>query len=271
MTTTALQLPASFSDVFGMGAPVEVYPVTRKSKWGSAIAALVFLGGAGVAFLFGIWYTYDVYQQNGPAMIVNALIGPLVFAVIFFIIGLVGLWSLYVNWRKSVVIYQNGFAYSDHKGVKAWRWDEFQSIRAAVTKHYTNGIYTGTTHVYTLDKQDGERIVINDSISKVEEVAGKIREAIFPQMYQRYSAAYNSGQPVAFGPVILSRADGIQSGKKSYPWAEVSAVKIERGYIQVAKKGGGWFSGTSIPAASVPNVEIMLSIIDQIIGLGVKK
>lgn len=267
---TLLDVPPTFSSVIGLGAAQAMYPIRKGTKWLNLVGALVFLGGSAVAFLGGLVYTYSRWQDYGPAVIVGSITAPLIIAAVLFLLGLITAWSAYANWRKAVVIYQHGLAYSDRKGVQTWRWDEVASFYAAVTRHYTNGVYTGATHVYTIHKKNNTRLVLNDAITSVEEVAKNIREAIYPLLYQRYAQAYNSGQPITFGPVTLSKAGGIQIGKKAYPWEQVAKVTIQQGFVQVAKKGGGWFSGASVMASTIPNVDIMLSMIDQLVGISTK-
>jgi hypothetical protein len=261
------ELPEQFQNLMGMGSVQAVFPVRKMSKWGSLIVGVLSLLATGLIFLMGIWYVYDRTSQYGPAVLLDSLIAPLVIAVIAFLIAFFSLWSAISNWKKAVVVYQNGFAYSDRKGVQDWRWEDVESLTAAITRHYTNGIYTGTTHVYTLRKRDSTRLVLNDTISKVESAADSIRQGAFAVLYPRYAQAYNTGQTVVFGPVALSKANGIQIGKKTYPWSEVAKVSINKGFVQVAKKGGGWFSGASAAASQIPNLEVMLHIINQIIGV----
>jgi hypothetical protein len=164
------------------------------------------------------------------------------------------------------MIYDRGFAYRDRKGIQTWQWIDVTSITAAVTRHYHNGIYTGTTHIYTLLNYRNEKIVLNDSFKKVEELAGIIENNIYPLLYERADQAYQSGKTLTFGPVAINQG-GILIGKKTYPWTDVKQVAIQNGYVKVSKKDGGWFSGASAAAAAIPNLKIMLSIVNQVVGV----
>jgi len=264
---TVSQIPEVFSEVFGLGSPLAYYPAKKRSRWGILVVVFILFAGTGVALLWGAYNAYNRYLKFGPAIVVPSLVGPWILAGILFLIALVLSWSVFNNWKKAAVVYQNGLAYRDRKGIRSWRWDEINSLTSAVTKHYTNGIYTGTTHIYTLIKNDDEKVVINDAIGDVEELAANISKHIFPLLYEEYAQAYNQGEVCLFGPVKLSKVEGIQIGKKAYPWNEVERVAIQKGVLSVKKKGGGWFSGASATAASIPNLQVMLSIIDQVVGL----
>jgi len=262
-----MQIPDAFSDVFGLGTPIAVYTAKKGSRWGIFILMLLLFAGSGVALLWGAYNAYTRYLKFGPAIVMSSLTFQWIVAGVLFLIALGLAWSVYNNWKIAAVIYQNGLAYRDRKGMRAWRWDEFGSLTSAVTKHYTNGIYTGTTHVYTVIKRDGETFKLNDTIKDVENLAGEIRTNIFPLLYDVYAQAYNQGQTCTFGPVKLSKDGGIQIGKKVYPWDEIEQVGIQKGILSVKKKGGRWFSGANAAAASIPNLEVMLSIVDQVKGL----
>lgn len=268
---TALEIPSFFSKISGMGVPEKIYPVRKFSRYGSVILAVIGLGGAAAVFTYSLIYALDQIQKNGPAVLETILFAPLFFFIMLTLVGLISLSIAISNWKKAAVLYKNGFAYSDRKGLKSFYWDEIKSIRSEVVKRYTNGIYTGTTHRYLIENYHGVRISLDDSLMRVEELASRIRRHTFPILYQRYSQAYNSGEPVIFGPVTISRSGGISHGKKSYPWDQIAAVTVERGSVQIAKKGGGWFSGTTLLAASIPNLEVMLAIIDRVIGVKMKR
>jgi hypothetical protein len=265
MTTS--QIPDAFSEVFGLGTPMAVYSAKKSRRWGALIVMLLLFVGSVISLLWGAYNAYTRYLKFGPAIVVPSLAGPWILAGVLFLTGMIISWSTINNWKKAAVVYQNGLAYRDRKGLRAWRWEEFGSLTSAVTKHYTNGIYTGTTHIYTLIKRDGEKFALNDSIANVEDLAADIRKNIFPLLYDFYAQAYNEGGTCTFGPVKLSKSGGIQVGKKVYPWDDVEKVAIQKGTLSVKKKGGRWFSGASATAASIPNLEVMLSIVDQVKGL----
>jgi hypothetical protein len=261
------EFPEAFaSGVVGMGAPRAYFPIKGFNRVGNLVFFFILVGGAALVFLYGVYEAFAASQNYGLAVIDDKLTGPLIIAAIMFGLGLLAGWGAYTNWNKGVAVYERGFAYRDRKGIQPWGWQEMVSLTAAITRHYTNGIYTGTTHVYTLYNRQNQRLILNDAIKKVEGLAKMIQDAIYPLLYDRSSQQYNSGQPVVFGPVAVSKG-GIQIGKKTYPWAEVKEVSIHQGILKVSKKDGGWFSGASAAASAIPNLGVLLSIIHQVVGL----
>ena len=242
------------------------FPVKKWNRWGNLVFCLVLLAGALLVLLFGIYITYLAYEQHGPAMIDDKLPVPLVIAFFLVALGLLAGWSAYANWNKGALVYERGFAYNDRKGLQIWHWEDVVSMRSAITRHYTNGIYTGTTHIYTLFNRQNQRLVLSDSLGKVEELAKMIDESIFPLLYKLAADQYNAGQTIVFGPVAISKT-GITIGRKTYPWSDVKEVSIHRGVLKVSRKEGGWFSGASAAASSIPNLGVLLTIIHQVVGL----
>jgi hypothetical protein len=260
------QIPEAYNTVLGLGMPKAYFRIKNLNRVGSLVAFFVFLGGSALVFLYGIYDAYLAFQAHGPALLDDKLTIPVIVAIILFGLGLLGGWSAYANWNKGVAVYERGFVYRDRKGFRTWRWDEVASITSAVTRHYTNGIYTGTTHVYTLLKRSGERLVLNDVFVKVDQLAAAVEQNVFPLLYEQLAGGYNAGQVLTFGPVAVGKS-GIVIGKKTYPWTEVQQVSIHQGVLRVSKKGGGWFSGASAMASTIPNLRVLLSILDQVVGI----
>lgn len=56
---------------------------------------------------------------------------------------------------KRLHYFEHGMVVADHTGpVGVFRWDSM-AVLQEITQRYANGIYVGTTYVYTLYKQDG--------------------------------------------------------------------------------------------------------------------
>ena len=261
------QFPEAFASlVVGLGAARRYFPVKISRRIGSLVIALILVAGSVLVFFYGLYVSYLDYQNHGLVVTEARLTGPVIIAFVLLLLAIAAGWWAYANWNKGAAIYERGLAIRCRKGLQLWSWEEIVSMTAAVTRHYTNGIYTGTTHVYTLMDLKEQRFVLSDIFFKVEELAKAIQDAIYPFLYERAAQRYNAGQMLTFGPAVISK-EGFQIGKKTYPWSEVQQVSIRQGILKVSKIGGGWFSGASVPASVIPNLNVLLNLIYQVVGL----
>jgi hypothetical protein len=256
----------AFLPVIGLGRQRSYFPARGWNRWGNLVLSFLLFSGALLAFGFGIYSTYLATRQYGSALIDDKLPAPLGLASILFLLGLWAGWNAYANWSRAVAVYENGFAYHDRNGLQIWRWDEIVSLTSAITRHYINGIYTGTTHRYTAVNSQGRRLILSNSISKVEELGKTIDENITPRLYAQAAGQYNNGQTIEFGPVTISKT-GMDIGKKTYPWEEIKEVSIRQGVLKISRKNGGWFSKAGVSAAVIPNLRVLLAVLHQVVGL----
>ena len=129
---------------------------------------------------------------------------------------------------------------------------------------------TSTIHIYTVGNRNGKRLVVNDSFSRVEELAQAIEENTFPSLFEQADQGYNACGSLTFGPVMVNKS-GIHFGKKHYAWDEVQQISIQEGVLKVSKKGGGLFSGRRVAVAAIPNLRVLLNIITQVVGIQTEK
>lgn len=245
--------------VVGLGSLKGVHE--RKSKIPGLIAALFFMFIGIVAAIAGIgWGLYEVYTFGSsrwddawPAILLGGGLGGLVF--------LLSAWSVFNtlrSWKLAVGLYEQGIGVVGNSGVQQVRWDQVTETYQQVTRHYTNGVYTGTTHRYTI-VVDGKKTVFDDKLKGIEDLGNAIQNGVSNVLFPRYATAINNGQRVNFGPLGLDR-EHLYSGNKSLLWSEIKGVKLDRGNISI-KKEGGWFSWASVTVPQVPNFFVFYALL----------
>lgn len=262
--TTSAQLPEQFTSIYGLGTPIEVYSTSPANRWVSAILGVLLIGAAGLAALYGIYDTTVQVAKYGPVMFNKTIILPLILAAVMFFLGLLTALNAYQNWNKAVVTYEKGLAYYDNKGLQTWGWQEVEHFYIAITKHYHNGIYTGTTYLYTLQKADHSRLKLDHKFKQIEALGQLIGQKVASYQYDKLLKTLRNGQTAQLGAVQLSK-ESFTVGKKNYLWEEIEQIGIQKGYLSVKKKGGGWFSGASAPVSAIPNLNALFAVVDQII------
>lgn len=258
------RLPVAFSSLSSLGGVVDFFPLRKGRRWASLVLALVLLIGSVGILLYGVYVANLGWRRYGAAVVGETLFWPLVFAAGLFLLSIVFAWITYANWGKAIALYQNGFAYNHPGGLQSWRWKDVAALRMAVTRHDLFGINTGATHVYSVENRNGSRLALNNAFNRVEELARVIEEKTFPSLFEQAAQQYNAGQTLTFGPVLVNKT-GIQISKKNYAWGEIQPVTVRRGYLHIARKEGGLFSGAKTALASIPNLRVLLSLISQVV------
>jgi hypothetical protein len=261
---SSAELPEQFTSVYGLGAPMGFYPTGAANRWVSAILSAILIGAAGLSAIYGIYDTLVQVAKYGPVMFSQTITVPLILAAVLFLLGVLSAVNAYQNWNKAVVTYEKGLAYCDNKGLQTWGWSEVEQFYMSITKHYHNGIYTGTSYLYTLQKADGTRLTLDNKFKQIETLGQLVGQKTVPYQYDRLLQRLRTGQAVQLGPIQVSK-DGIVFGKKSYSWGEVEQIGIQKGYLSVKKKGGGWFSGASAPVSAIPNLNALFTVVDQVL------
>jgi hypothetical protein len=265
---TRITLPEAFSSVTGLGTPVDYFPRNQMNRLAVSIGAAVLWLASLISCGWGLDAAYGSYQRYGPAVIYSQSYLPLFIAAGLFVGGVALIWYAIANRGKCIVVYENGLVYADRNGLQPMRWEEIGEFYLSITRNYSYGISTGTTYHYTIRKLNGGRLAFDNRFERVQNLGGLIGRHTLPIQYKLAADIYNSGQTASFGPVAISRA-GLTVNRKTYPWNDIEQVSLQQGIFKVSKKGGGWFSGASTPVSSIPNLEAMLSIIDQVVGVKV--
>jgi len=259
-------IPAQFKGLQDLGRPVAVYPA-KVSIVANTFLSGFFILSSGVALLTGLAIGWSRWGTERHQTILATILPWLILSVAGFGLGAWIAWRIVSNRKKAAVIFADGFAYSDRQGVQVWRWEQVEEITANVIRHYALGLYTGTRHTYTLRHTNGDTLVLKESLQEIESFYQQLENSTLKRRYQQLADSYNHGNPLAFGPIRIGKQLGIQMGTKNYPWEEIGEVMIDKGVLSIKKKNGGWHSKATTPAGEIPNLHILLSIINQIVGL----
>lgn len=167
-------------------------------------------------------------------------------------VGFLG--SLFTK-TKALVLYRDGFAYRvGNENIQIWRWDEISMITNNLSHKLRRWIY----HSFTLTKKNGESVVLDETIDKVSDLIDPIKKNVFALLLPPLTTAYNSGQPITFGPIAIHRQGGLQMGGKVYQWADIMDVKIEHGYFKITLRDWTQYSEYG---SNIPNIELLCKLI----------
>lgn len=233
---------------------------THAASFGSS--TLTGIGGiiseiAGVVLLIGA-SNPAFTGESGPGF-------ELIFGPFFIVLGGYMLYRAYVNAGKNVRVYAGGLVSTTRRGSDSFRWDQISATWQQVTRHTTNGIPSGTTHIYTIQREDGRKAIFNDALSHVEQLGKTIQQQTFQHLFPRAVTSYMAGESLNFGKLTINQ-QGVSNGKELIPWGDVKQVQLNQGVISISKQGR-WFKWSNVTVAQTPNVFVFLQLVSHIKGL----
>ncbi|MBO0781913.1 MAG: hypothetical protein J2P37_24095 [Ktedonobacteraceae bacterium] len=243
---------------YQLGTPLAEYRggFTGRSI-GGIILGIIFTGLFG-AIAIGIMNDSSSSSSDG---------GPIIIMVVLALVGLCFLlWSIiapiiYSSWR--VYVCSDGFVFAKGSEVQPTRWEHVQAVWQSVTRHYRNGIYTGTTHKYTVERSDGYKVVFDDRFKKVSDLGDTLSNKATAIMLPRVLAAYNAGNVVNFGPLSV-QLQGVSNGRELLPWSQISDFSVNQGIVSVRKEGK-WLNWSSVEVAKIPNFFVFMALVRAIL------
>jgi len=239
--------------------PDAVYRVTTGAK---RITAGIVLLLFGVLLLIASTslFSESASSDNTAGGLLTALcgVGLIVWALYCFLYA-----TIYKSW--GVYVFEQGFLYKKgNQAPQPFRWDQIEAVWYQVTRHYTNGVYTGTTHRYKVRRRDSYEIVLNDRIAKVGQLGETINNQVTKTLLPQVVAAYNAGQTITFGPLSVNRQGLVNIAGKLLPWSEITGIDIQRGYIAV-RQAGKWLKWSNQPVASIPNAFVFIALVKSLL------
>jgi hypothetical protein len=112
---------------------------------------------------------------------------------------------------------------------------------------------------------DGRKFVFKDTLADVEDLGRTIQEEVTRRALPRVLEAYNTGQTIPFGKLSISHA-GITKGQETLPWDHVERVWLSQGEL-IVEKVGQRLRWSSFRVLEIPNLFVLLAIVNQIVGI----
>ncbi|HEY1352557.1 MAG TPA: DUF6585 family protein [Ktedonobacteraceae bacterium] len=171
--------------------------------------------------------------------------------------------TLHKHW--CVYVFAYGFLYKKgNQAPQPFRWDQIEAVWYQVTRHYYNGVYTGTTHRYRVRRRDGHEVVLNNRFTQVGQLGESINNQVTKTLLPQVVAAYNAGQTITFGPLSVNRQGLTNILGKLLPWSEITGIDIQHGYVAV-RQAGKWLKWSNQPVARIPNVFVFIALVKSLL------
>ena len=235
-----------YAGTYQLGNPVAAYRVSFRSSIILGILCLPF------AVLFAF-----VALSGGLSSV--SIILMLLLAVLC-VVGVVYYLIFYPLIHGSWRIYActDGFVFLKGSTALPFRWDQVAFVWQRVTRNYTNGVYTGTTFKYTIQRVDSVEVRITQQFRNGIQLGTQVQREATNRLTPAALAAVNAGQTLPFGPFSVSR-QGLGTPKGLIPWNEVQQVSANRGFVAIQQRGQRK-SKTYGMVYKVPNLYVFFNV-----------
>lgn len=162
-----------------------------------------------------------------------------------------------------VYVFTEGLVRLKGDKADAVRWDQVKTIWQKADKRYISSFYLGTSHAYTVQRDDGKKFTFNDGLRNVGVLGETLIREVNSRLVPEAIATYNAGKPVVFGKLSVS-IHGISNGEEIVLWNQVKGIQVIKGALAVNKEGQlvNW---PSIRAAKTPNLPVFLALVDYVL------
>jgi hypothetical protein len=219
---------------------------------------ILFTGIGAAALLYGGVSAFSQLSTDA-ARALGSLCIPALIGAGSLALGGWNLYSTWNNWGQAAAVFERGFAFARAGEVRSVPWSDVAAVWQSITKHYTNGIYTGTSHLYTVRLSDDTRYKLNDKFKDVEALGSAVQKNVTQALYPKYVAALKAGSRIEFGPLAMDY-NNLYAGKKEISWNEVQSIRVRGGAVSV-KKDKGWFAWTNSRVPQIPNFFVFYALL----------
>jgi hypothetical protein len=210
-----------------------------------------------------LWAAYDFYRSRQVDPVLGFFTGA--FGLLF---GYAWLWT-----KTRVTLHEEGVSYKSPFREKDLRWDEITETRYG-QQPINAGTHFGllgwliaamarsnNKMIRSLELIGPQKIVLNSNIRDVEEAVRLVLAAVNPRLRKDAEQMLNSGGTVSFGKISLSPGGVVWKSKEPIPYAALVKCKIDGSMLRI-KAEGKWLDNIAVTAKKVPNIFILLDLIE---------
>jgi hypothetical protein len=206
----------------------------------------------------------------GLALLVTVLTIPVGLAdhtgtlglIILIAVTLYFLWDLVTNFNLKAYIFAEGIVRVKGSKVDVMRWEHIEALWVKVVRHSYRGLITiYKSYTYTVRRNDGVQFKFGSAFKNARQLGEVMQSEVARRHLPKAIAAYESGNPVQFGPLSVSM-QGISKNGILVPWQQVGQVNGSRGWVVVHKQGS-LLAGSRTRGTSIPNLQVFFQLVEH--------
>lgn len=220
---------------------------------------------AGFIFSIGIllWQWQQAMTNFGPAGLLRWIAIPLWTSLIFSVLTVITFIMLRRNGRREVQVSALGLTNQRGKVLETFEWDEVAHLHTNLERFGILGVSWGNKIEIHLVCKDGRELKLNQSFERIDQLIEEIKHFAYPRLFEDYRQAFNRGEPLSFGPLILT-SEGILNGRKALRWKDLKSIKMESGSLKLHPFENSASPRFTVPAHKVPNIDLCIQLINHL-------
>ena len=217
--------------------------------------------------IFGWAALFLLLGAGFGAMAIFQILSPLVmagFALLFLAAAIYRLASWYLSRDLKVEVFREGFTLTKTGKTDVVYWREIDHVVEGWQKAIYQGIIHVNTHKVEVYKTNGQKIEMDRSLEKIEQIGRFIQLAVADALLPVCIQQLENSNDCDFGAFKINRF-GIKHKDKFLPWHEVKSLDVTnmgQTTLRIQKMdssnwGGGWASENG---KSMKNLQLFLNL-----------
>lgn len=208
----------------------------------------------------GIYQTSTSYSQFGLIYGIRLNISWYLLSFIAFLTSIFLLVLIMLQSPKYVSIHKKGLIIKGNK-VTNILWKDITGISSKTVRHKLLFLNLSTSYLCKIHLKGGSTIRIHPAIRNQPDLISYIKSQIYPAIFKQYQQYVSKNGNIKFGPLTFQNKY-IMHQQKIIPWENIESMCIESGnlfveFIDKKRK-------LQIPTENIPNIELLLLLINQI-------
>lgn len=224
--------------------------------------ALLFLSILGIVLT---WYwasmeALSVGLAHGSILATRIITWGMGGMIAFLVIAIISMLGLITYPRYKLIIYEQGFSYENKKTYTSLAWEEITGLQVDFQRVWWMFLPIKRRNI-TLHLFNGSTLTINHYLQNLDKVKAIIEKQVFPIIMDRMRAGYDQGAVLPFGPILLSKANGIKYQNKVIRWESVHTMSVDGGWLTIKFYAvGGALETVRCAIKEIINLSVMLSL-----------
>jgi hypothetical protein len=227
--------------------------------------ALLFLSILGVVLVW-YWFSMSALAEglaHGTVSATRVIIWGMGGMLAFIVVMVISLIGLITYPRFSLIIYEQGFSYETKNAFICASWEEITGLQMDFQRIWWLIFLIKRTNL-TIHLFNGNSLMINHYMQHIDQVKALFEKQVFPIVMERMRAGYNQGAVLPFGPILLSKANGMKFENTMIRWESIHSMTVDGGtltfkYYMV----GGALETARCQIKDIINLSVLLTLIKE--------